>query len=233
MSKIFLDVGAHMGETLSVVVEPRWGFDRIYAFEPAPECWETLRKVADDRVTMLPFGLLDEDVQLDLFDPGEIGASIYASKSVLGIAERTQFRDAGKWFRSHLHESDEIVMKVNCEGSEVRVLRRLLDTGELDKVACLLVHWDIRKVPEAGNQAAVLISELRSAGIPFRSAETIMFGRNVQDKTRNWLSWYHVRGWRRARYSVVRRVEFAARVALYRLRQRASNREIAGRGFAQ
>lgn len=223
MSKVFLDVGAHVGETLAVVMQPAWGFDRIYAFEPAPGCWETLRKLADDRVTVLPYGLLDEDVELDLFDTGEIGASIHAAKSVLGSAQPAQFRDAAEWFDRYLDASDEIVMKVNCEGSEVRLLRRLLETGQLGKVTALLVHWDIRKVPGAGDQADVLISELRSAGIPFRSAETIMFGRNVQDKTRNWLSWYHANGLRRARFSVIRRVEFAARVRLYRLRQRMSD----------
>lgn len=222
MSKIFLDVGAHVGETLSVVMESEWAFDRIYSFEPAPVCWGPLRALADDRVTVLPYGLLDDDAELDLYDPGEIGASIHATKSILGSAQTAQFQDAATWFRTHLDPSDEIVMKVNCEGSEVRLLRRLLDTGELEKVTALLVHWDIRKVPGAGGQADVLISALRSAGVPFRSAETIMFGRNVQEKTRNWLNWYHANQMHRVRFSVLRRVEFAARVALYRLRQRAA-----------
>jgi FkbM family methyltransferase len=224
MRKVFLDVGAHVGETLTVAMEEKWGFDAIYAFEPAPSCIETLCELADDRVTVLPFGLLDEDVELDLFDPGSIGASIHATKSVRGVTEPANFRDAADWFGTHLAASDDVVMKVNCEGSEVRLLRRLLDTGELGKVSTLLVHWDIRKVPGAGHQADVLIRELVRAGIPFRSAETIMFGRNVQEKTRNWLEWHQAHGLQRIRFSVIRRMEFAARVSLYRVRQRLSRR---------
>jgi len=33
--RIFLDVGGHHGETLDVALDPRWGFDKIYCFEPA------------------------------------------------------------------------------------------------------------------------------------------------------------------------------------------------------
>ena len=32
--KIFLDIGSHYGETLSVIQQSKYGFDRIYCFEP-------------------------------------------------------------------------------------------------------------------------------------------------------------------------------------------------------
>jgi hypothetical protein len=36
--KVFLDVGAHLGETLEAALDPRYAFDRIYCFEPAQTC---------------------------------------------------------------------------------------------------------------------------------------------------------------------------------------------------
>lgn len=34
--RIFLDVGAHDGQTLAEVLKPEYRFDRVYAFEPMP-----------------------------------------------------------------------------------------------------------------------------------------------------------------------------------------------------
>ena len=48
--KVFLDVGAHLGETLEVVQDRRWGFERIVSFEPAPGCWPHVEAVAGERV---------------------------------------------------------------------------------------------------------------------------------------------------------------------------------------
>lgn len=64
--RTFLDIGAHTGETLEVVRERRWAFDRIVCFEPAPRCWPALEAVAaaDPRVEVCKFGLLDRDQRL-------------------------------------------------------------------------------------------------------------------------------------------------------------------------
>ena len=35
MAIVALDVGAHEGQTLEAMLDPRFGVDRIYAFEPA------------------------------------------------------------------------------------------------------------------------------------------------------------------------------------------------------
>ena len=41
--KIFLDVGAHIGETVKIVLDPKYGFDAIYCFEPSEECCKTIK----------------------------------------------------------------------------------------------------------------------------------------------------------------------------------------------
>lgn len=220
MAKVMIDVGAHLGETLAVAMEPAWGFDRIYSFEPAPVCWPALHELADDRVEVLPFGLWSSDETLTLYDPGSIGASVHRSKPSHGASVEIQVRDAAVWFRENVRASDEVVMKLNCEGAECEVLDRLLDEGELSKVDELLVHFDVRKVPGEERREADTRERLDRAGVSYRPAEQLFFGRTTQEKTRNWLAWYHAAGPARLKYSVLRRAEFAVRARVYYLRVR-------------
>jgi FkbM family methyltransferase len=220
VSKVFVDLGAHFGETLGVVMEDRWGFDRIYCFEPAPQCWPKLDALADERVSVFRYGLWSSNDHATLFDPGRIGASLFDQKSKEGTSVDVELRDAAEWFAEHLDASDEVVMKVNCEGAECEILNHLCASGELRKVDEMVVHFDVRKVPGQGHREAETKRLLDEAGVPYRTAESIFFGGNIPEKTTNWLSWYHARGVSRLRYSLVRRIEYVFRVPAYRLRER-------------
>ena len=218
--KLFLDVGAHVGETLAVAQDPRWAFDRIFCFEPAPQCWQRLEDLADGRTQVLRFGLWTSRVNCDLHDPGLIGASIFESKSVSGLKSEVELWDAAEWFRTNVSWNDEVVMKVNCEGAECAVLDHLAESGELSKVDELVVHFDVRKVPELANREAATRVNLAKAGVPYHAAEEILFGRNITEKTRNWLDWYHSSTLRRKRHVILRRAEFGFRTTLYNYRSR-------------
>lgn len=220
MAKIMLDVGAHVGETLSIAMESRWGFDRIYSFEPAPQCWDALAAIADDRVQILRFGLWSGDETLVLHDPGCIGASLIEDKKLIGTTAEVVVKDAARWFEENLRADDEIVMKVNCEGAECDVLDHLLSSGQLAKVDELLVHFDVSKIPSHAHREAETRKRLDAAAVPYQAAERIFFGKNIQAKTINWLSWYQARGFARLKYSVGRRIEYAIRLRGHRLKGR-------------
>jgi hypothetical protein len=147
---------------------------------------------------------------------------MFEGKALTGTAVDAEFRDAAVWFREHLSSDDEVVVKVNCEGAECDLLDHLVASGELAKVDELVVHFDVRKVPGQEHREAETRARLDAARIPYRPAESIFFGRNTQEKTANWLGWYHASRFGRLRYSVLRRAEFAVRVSLWRLRQRRS-----------
>ena len=68
--KIFLDVGAHEGSSLNAVRDPKYGFGRIYCFEPASGCWPALESVVGNRVTICRFGLWNATREHPLYDPG-------------------------------------------------------------------------------------------------------------------------------------------------------------------
>lgn len=204
-------------------MQPRWGFDKIFSFEPAVPCWNALEDLArgDERVTILRYGLWSHDDQLVLHDPGMIGASLIADKRLTDTSAVVEVRDASEWFARHLAVGDEIVMKLNCEGSECQILDQLLASGQLAKVDELLVHFDVRKIPSQRHREAETRRRLDQAGVEYRPAESLFFGRNTPEKTENWLGWYHAGGLARLRYSVVRRIEFGLRTRVYKLRKRA------------
>ena len=218
MSKVFLDIGAHVGETLQVAMRERWAFDRIVCFEPAPQCWADLEALADERVELCKFGLWTCDTTMALHDPGAIGASLFAAKSISVESAMVDLRDAAHWFSANISATDEVIVKVNCEGAECDLLAHLLAAGELSNIREMVVHFDVRKVDGSEGKEEPVRRALDEARVPYRAAETIFFGRNTPEKTLNWLAWLHAPRWKRPLYSVIRRIEFKARVTIYNLR---------------
>jgi hypothetical protein len=108
---VFLDVGGHMGETVSVAMEPRWGFHRLWTFEPTSVCVSALRELTadDDRVMVVPAGWWSSDTAMDIDDPGLLHASVEAAASRHGRVERCQFIDAASWMAENLGIDDQVL----------------------------------------------------------------------------------------------------------------------------
>jgi FkbM family methyltransferase len=185
--RIFLDAGGHEGETLAVVMQPRWGFDRIWTFEPAPVCIPVLEAMADDRVTVVPAGLWSSDCEMELFQPGERHASVDPWAS-LGPGEMCQFIDVAAWMREHISPTDDVWLKINIEAAEIEVIDRLLVSGEMAKVDHLVVHFDVEYMGQP-ERATALRRQLDASKVAWREARDAMFGRTVAAKTETWLLW--------------------------------------------
>lgn len=188
--KIFLDIGAHTGETLQVVSQAKWGFERIVCFEPASSCWPKLHQLADGRTEICEYGLWCEDAIIELNNAGEIGASVSPDKDVSTSAEHCNFRDAADWFSENISIDDIVFVKVNVEGAEVELIDRLAAQGQLNKIDQLLIHFDVRKVPSKAHQEFPTRAHLHAAGVSFKPADEIQFG-GVYRGTANWLNWCH------------------------------------------
>lgn len=182
--KVFLDIGAHTGETLRVVQEPRWAFERIVSFEPAPSCWPKLESAAGERTDLCKYGLWSSDENIVLHNPGTIGASLSADKDEVTSSSLCDFRDAATWFAENVSDTDLVYAKINAEGAEVNIIDRLSETGELEKIDHLLIHFDIRKIPNRAHQEAPMRRQLAAAGVQHHSADEIQFG-GVYRGTRN------------------------------------------------
>lgn len=176
--KVFLDVGAHEGSSLHAVRDPKYGFERIYCFEPAPACWPALDAVPDDRVTVCRFGLWNRTCEHPLYDPGSRGASLFGDKfkSIPGT-ETARFLRATDWFREHLGAADEIYVKLNCEGAECDIVEDLLDSGELGRVRSVMIDPDVRKIPSLAHRERQLRVRLAASGLTnYLMEEDVMVG---------------------------------------------------------
>jgi FkbM family methyltransferase len=145
--KVFLDVGAHVGETLKPALDPRYRFDRIVCFEPVESCAAILDSQADERVEICRFGLWKENSRRPIYGAGALGATLFANGDPSGPTDIVELRRASDWFWEHISEDDHVYLKLNCEGSECDILDDLLDSGEIRKIKSILVDFDVRKIP--------------------------------------------------------------------------------------
>lgn len=176
MSRIFLDVGAHHGQTIQLLLQPRFRIDHIFGFEPSPLCHTILaskffNKVIDSRtiITIVKAGLWSETCEMNLHNEGSQGGTVHEDYQTTCNPEirvtHCKFIRASDWFRDNVSSDDEVFLKLNCEGSECEIIMDLLNTGEYDKVKAVLVDFDVRKSPSHKHKEAELRERMKAMGI--------------------------------------------------------------------
>lgn len=176
--RVLLDVGAHTGQTLDVALNPDFGFDRIFCFEPATSCQRVLRRFRDRRVVVLPFGLSNDNRRVELVGAGLLGASIYRDKSFIDAlaarrVELVALRRASTWLSTNTLPGDEILIKLNCEGSECDILDDILQDPVHLRVKGIYVDFDVRKVPSMVAREAETTRRMEAAKVNFVRPEDI------------------------------------------------------------
>jgi len=189
--KTFLDIGGHVGETVEAVLDPAYGFERIYSFEPVRSCAEALRAINDNRVVVIEAGLSNSDREAMIFGAGSVGASVYEDHPhAIGGAEKCRFLDASKWFRENFSTGDRVYVKLNCEGSECDILDSLLDSGEYSKITQVMIDFDARKIPSQRDRVEFMKLRLRNERYTnYSFPEDLMYGKGSHfGGIRNWLN---------------------------------------------
>jgi len=192
---VFLDIGAHRGQTLWEVLQPYYAFDRIYAFEPMYKHYNILdHNHGDvDHLEILNFGLADCTKRMSLWGTNRRGAaSIYADKPNVDINFEVvcDFVEASLFFRTHLSLADINIVKINCEGAEIPILDNLIDSGEIWKISSASICWDSSKIP--GMEGEEERVRQRLADIKFDRHElppgtTCLKGKTHQRRIKYWL----------------------------------------------
>jgi FkbM family methyltransferase len=182
--RIFLDVGAHDGETLDIALDPRWGFDRIDSFEPASTRLKTLRKFRHRNLAIHDFGLSSQTKNTTLYGAGLLGGSIYSEKNYLdaqatSYTEEIKLESATEWLSKNTKLDDEIYLKLNCEGSEADILEDLISNESISKIKSIYVDFDIRKVPGQAYRQKEIEDKLKSLGVDFQTPELLGFAANA------------------------------------------------------
>lgn len=153
--ELAVDVGANIGEVTAQFLSLG---ARVHAFEPHPAAFAALERrfAGNDAVTLHAAALTDREGRRPLYmhrsseaDPlkWSVGSSVLADKSNVNPLDSVPVTamDAAGFLRS-LGEPIA-VMKIDAEGAEAMILRRLLDDGSFALVRTFLVELHERKVP--------------------------------------------------------------------------------------
>ena len=200
--KIFLDIGSHVGETLIEATKEKYSFDKIYCFEPSIFCMDNLKKFSDldNRISICPFGLSNQNQDAELFQPGSLGGTIVKGEiHDVGkehdptfrddrTIEKIKLRDANEWCEENLNADDYIVVKTNCEGSEVDILDSLIDGKFMKNIYSFLVTFDIREHKEFQHREIEIRKKLKHTGLTnFCFSDDVMIGHSHIERIENWL----------------------------------------------
>jgi FkbM family methyltransferase len=237
--KIFIDVGMNQGQTISAILEPTHGFDRlyckykfdrIYGFEPVPQLHALVKsRFRDSRFTLYPAGLWKETCSRPVYSPGTQSASIFPDKTNVDPSHTLQcnFIRASDWFRDHIADNDEVYMKLNCEGSEADIIEDLLDADQYFKLTSVLVAFDVRKVPSQTYREDVIKRRLQENGCSNLVEWETLPGQSRRERIERWLTMCgaaRISRTERWRHVVYRVRTFLARASRYAGR-RLSHRE--------
>jgi FkbM family methyltransferase len=139
-SSVVFDCGAFVGDWSAKIAEK---YDpSLYLFEPNPGCFPGLyeRFSGNAKVRCFEYGLHDADARRPLVQTGP-GSSVFPE--TMAPNAPTSIVDV----RDVLGVMDEIgcshvdLVKLNIEGGEYEVLERLLETGRIRDIRCLLVQF--------------------------------------------------------------------------------------------
>lgn len=188
---IFLDVGAHDGQTLEEVLKPGYPFTKVYAFEPMPTQYANLIRLHDDpRLVTVNAGLSNRTGIRPVYGTNTaMEASVFAEKNDVDAAVATECRfiRASDFFHDRIPQA--AVVKLNCEGSECDILTDLAISGEIHKITNVMIDFDVRKIPGQKHREKEVLKLLGDIGFDrYFLSEQVMIGRTHQLRIAHWLS---------------------------------------------
>jgi FkbM family methyltransferase len=148
MLNIFLDIGAHTGESLEEALRPIYKLHRVYAFEPSTLALKKLMKFRDKRLRIIPLAVSNYNGESNLFGAGSVGGGLFSDK--LTHWNKTEVVNVVKfseWVLANLSSMDNVYIKINVEGSEYFILQEILKVYKNFNIKSILLSIDIDKVP--------------------------------------------------------------------------------------
>jgi FkbM family methyltransferase len=142
---IFIEVGAHRGQSYEIAKNPKFGFDEFWLIEPSSFAFKYLKRISDKKVRIFNFGLGDLNATTELYRSGARGASLFREKFQILDSRQTEIIEVRRAsdFLEKVLSMGEVYIRINCEGSEVRILNDLLDSNLLNSNHSILVDFDI------------------------------------------------------------------------------------------
>ena len=159
--KVLVDIGGHIGESISSLYQQVDDAAKyqIFSFEPHPIAFKQLtqnsQQLKNVQLINKAMGPADEIVPfyLGYSNCGEGSTTLLGKKT--GAIEYSQpvnieMVDIYQWFQENIYPDDFVVVKINIEGGEYPLLVRMLDTQLLNQISRLYVQLHSEKFESPG-----------------------------------------------------------------------------------
>lgn len=155
-TKLFLDIGAHLGETIHRWYRTRPDAEqyKVFAFEPDgssfSQLWHRTRHMPN--VACVQAGVSGHNGSLTLY-PGQVNSgegSTALPGKMTGQVDYTKGHDVRSIILAEflkMHPADHVVVKMNIEGGEYELMDHIVKAGLLDEIDELYINTHSCKFP--------------------------------------------------------------------------------------
>lgn len=147
MRKVFIDCGAHCGESINRA-KRQFGLDTmIVSFEAVPTFAEQLQELyADDDLVEIVNAAVyvkDDVLSFNISPACTDGSSIFKTLNNNHLATTVEVPcfDLSSWIRDSFESDDYIILKLDIEGAEYDVLEKMVADNTLSMVNELWGEW--------------------------------------------------------------------------------------------
>jgi len=161
MRSIYIDLGANVGNTVREFLKGHPGYS-CYAFEPnralLPRIADVALELGRD-INLVWAAAWIHDGRIDLFQSDSPSASTvvegkkeYEERGWPAIdysrPSASPSIDFSQWLLRNFSKDDHIVVKMDIEGAEYKVLGRMLEEGTVGLIAKLRCEWHYDRFPD-------------------------------------------------------------------------------------
>ena len=174
-NKIFIDCGAHCGESI-LEAKRRFGNDiKIYSFEAntnlANALIEHFKNDSNVKIENKAVWIENSFIEFYLSTSWSDGSSVYKEKNSGGISENILLKvpciDLSS-FINNFDKDDYIILKIDIEGAEYELLNHMLSNNCLEYINDLFVEFHLGKITNiTSDQHNDLINKLQSLGFAY------------------------------------------------------------------
>jgi len=176
MKKVFIDGGGNNGNSVDFFLAnyPNAFEFEVHSFECHPKMYEQLKEKESAKVHTYCKALADsEGIQTFYLSVSDFGSTLNKTKITGKISEKrtiqVQAVDISKFITSNFTPEDFIILKLDIEGAEYPVLRRLLDTEVIQYVDVLYGEWHQQKLKDVTEEEHLqLVEELQEVGLEMK-----------------------------------------------------------------
>ena len=185
--KIFIDLGAYNGDTLEKALDFYPNFDLFYAFEPYPPNFKDLEKKFKDnpKVKIFQKAASTFEGKTNFFLHKDIGkrkdadegSTLEKTKNNIDVSNSIEVDtvDFSKFILENFKDSDEIILKIDIEGTEYDLLEKMIIDKSIKYISKLYCEWHKHKTDITEERHSSLIQKLNQLG--FR-----LTGKNENDE---------------------------------------------------